>query len=123
MKNRLSDLNNHLFAQLERLSDEDLPADQIEQEIGRAKAIVGVSDQIVGAAALQFKAAEFVADYGPGVCGMLPESMSGRLIEHGKENKQPATAEEREADNRRTMREWREENEEWQRRNGEAISQ
>ena len=47
MKNRLSDLDNHLFAQIERLSDEDLTAEQIEQEVGRARAIVGVSDQII----------------------------------------------------------------------------
>ncbi len=32
MKNKLADLNNHLFAQLERLSDEDLAPEQIEQE-------------------------------------------------------------------------------------------
>lgn len=37
MKNKLTDLNDHLFAQLERLSEEDLTADQIEQECKRAE--------------------------------------------------------------------------------------
>ena len=39
MKNTLGDLNNHLFAQLERLGDEDLKDDALTEEIERAKAI------------------------------------------------------------------------------------
>ena len=31
MKNKLTDLNNHLFAQLDRLSDENLSADELAQ--------------------------------------------------------------------------------------------
>ncbi len=64
MKNRLSDLNNHLFAQLERLSDESLTADQIEQETKRGQAIVAVADQIIRNAATQISAAKLVAEYG-----------------------------------------------------------
>lgn len=63
MKNRLSDLNNHLFAQLERLSDEDLTAEQIAQEVQRADAIVNVSDQIVRNADLQLKAVTLLAQH------------------------------------------------------------
>ena len=33
MKNTLSDLNNHLFAQLERLGEEDLDEDEIKKEV------------------------------------------------------------------------------------------
>lgn len=64
MKNKLTDLNNHLFAQLERLSDEDLSAEQITQEVQRADAIVSVSDQIVRNADLQLKAVTILANHG-----------------------------------------------------------
>lgn len=72
MKNKLMDLNNHLFAQLERLSEEDLSAEQIEQECKRADAIVAVSDQIISGASTQLKAATLIATHGDRFAGMLP---------------------------------------------------
>lgn len=47
MKNTLQDLNNHLFAQLERLTDEDLTDEQLEHEIKRSKSVVSVAHTIV----------------------------------------------------------------------------
>lgn len=47
MRNKITDLNNHLFAQLERLSDEDISAEALDKEIARSKSIVQVSSQIV----------------------------------------------------------------------------
>lgn len=73
MKNKLGDLNNHLFAQLERLADESLTPEQIEQEAKRADAIVSVADRIVGNADLQLKAAKLFAEHGQGVLPMLPK--------------------------------------------------
>jgi hypothetical protein len=64
MKNKLPDLNNHLFAQLERLSDEELTAEQIEAEVKRADAIVDVSEQIIKGAELTLKAVKIIADHG-----------------------------------------------------------
>lgn len=64
MKNKLTDLNNHLFAQLERLSEEGLTAEQITQEVERAEAIVSISDQIVRNADLQLKAVTILANHG-----------------------------------------------------------
>ena len=72
MKNKLGDLNDHLFAQLERLSDENLSTEDIEREVKRADAIVAVSDQIVGNAELQLKAARLFADHGEKIVPRLP---------------------------------------------------
>lgn len=52
MKNTLGDLNNHLFAQLERLSDEDLQGEKLQEEMHRAKTITAVSAQIINNASL-----------------------------------------------------------------------
>lgn len=59
MKNTLVDLNNHLFAELERLSDEDLKGEALEEEIKRAGAVCGVSMQIIQNGALALKAEQF----------------------------------------------------------------
>lgn len=73
MKNKLIDLNDHLFAQLERLSQEGLSGEQIEQEVTRAGAIVKISDQIVSAANLKLNAVKLVATHGDRFRPMLPE--------------------------------------------------
>ena len=72
-KNRLTDLNDHLFAQLERLSDENLSADQIEQESKRGAAIVAVADQIIRNAGVQLAAAKLVSDHGLDPSPHLPD--------------------------------------------------
>lgn len=63
-KNKLSDLNDHLFAQIERLADENLSAEQIEVEAKRGAAIVAVADQIVRSAEIKIKAAKILSDHG-----------------------------------------------------------
>jgi len=59
MRNTLGDLNNHLFAQLERLSDEDLTDEELEKEIERARSVSNVSMQIINNANLILKAEKF----------------------------------------------------------------
>lgn len=80
MKNRLSDLNDHLFAQIERLSEESLSAEQIELETKRSAALVDVADQIIRNADLTFKAATFVATHGdrfrPALSGLIGKSVT-----------------------------------------------
>lgn len=72
MKNKLTDLNDHLFAQLERLSDEALTPEQIEAEAKRGEIVVAVADQIIRNAALQVAAAKLVAEHGDKVVRRLP---------------------------------------------------
>ncbi|HGS5355289.1 TPA: hypothetical protein ACMDR1_001358 [Vibrio cholerae] len=56
MKNKLSDLNNHLFAQLERLSNEDLKGDELKEEIERSKAVKAVAQEIISCGKLALEA-------------------------------------------------------------------
>jgi hypothetical protein len=83
MKNKLTDLNNHLFAQLERLSDEDLTGEQIGEEVKRADAVVAVADQIVRNADLQLKAVTILANHGARVSQhltMLEDKQAPTLV-------------------------------------------
>ena len=56
MRNTLGDLNNHLFAQMERLSNEELKGEDLREEIERAKAITDIAGQVISNAGLLLKA-------------------------------------------------------------------
>ena len=55
MKNKLSDLNNHLFEELERLNDEDLTGDALMEEIKRSEAITDIAGKIIENGSLVLK--------------------------------------------------------------------
>ncbi len=61
-RNKITDLNDHLFAQLERLNDETLKADKMEIEFQKAKAISGVAAQIIKANKLTLDAMRILKD-------------------------------------------------------------
>lgn len=79
MKNTLGDLNNHLFAQLERLGDEDLTGEALQEEMERAKSISIVSKQIIDNANVVLQAKKSINDfYGEyGIEGKLPKMLEG----------------------------------------------
>ena len=62
MKNKLVDLNNHLFAQLERLSDEETKGEELLTEIRRSQAITNVAKQIINNGSLVLHAHKAVSD-------------------------------------------------------------
>jgi hypothetical protein len=51
--NKLSDLRDHMFASLERLSDESLSEKEIQNEVDKAKAIAGIGSVIINSAKLE----------------------------------------------------------------------
>jgi len=73
MKNKLSNMTDHLFAQLERLSDDGMNPEQIETEAKRATAIVAVADRITDNARTQLAAAKLFAEHGAAVMPLLPQ--------------------------------------------------
>lgn len=74
MNNKLTDLNNFLFAQMERLDEEDIDTETLEKEIKRTKAIKEIGTAIVENARLALDAQKFIVDYGrPGQT--LPEML------------------------------------------------
>ena len=64
MKNTMSDLHDHLIAQIERLSEEDMTYDDIEREAARAKAITQVASAAVANAEAIIKAESLRLEYG-----------------------------------------------------------
>lgn len=64
MKNKLVDLNNHLFEMIERLNDENLTNEDLQKEIGRATAMSNISKQIIDNAKVELDAAKLVMEYG-----------------------------------------------------------
>lgn len=66
MKNKLIDLNNHMFMQLERLNDEALSGDKLKQEIERSKAMANVARQVIDNASLALDAHKVTSELTPG---------------------------------------------------------
>lgn len=58
-RNKLTDLNDHLFAQLERLGDEDLTKEELKIEVTRAKSISFVAKNIIENAKVVLDGAKF----------------------------------------------------------------
>lgn len=57
MKNKMTDLHNHLFEQLERLNDDELmQGETLDREIRRAKAMCDVAGQLIAGGRLMLDA-------------------------------------------------------------------
>lgn len=80
VRNKLTDLNNHLFAQLERLNDEELDSEKMELEIKKAKAISGLATEILKSSKLTLDAARMVHE---GYVNKLPDGFEDKQLTNG----------------------------------------
>lgn len=76
MKNTLGDLNNHLFAQLERLGDEELKGEALQEEMNRTKSINDVASRIIANGSLVLAAKKLMDDHENGDT-TLPKMLEG----------------------------------------------
>ncbi len=77
MKNKLVDLNNHLFCQLERLSEEETKGKELLEEIGRAKAVTEVAREIISNGKLVIEAKKVMKEYFIDDGEAMPKMLSG----------------------------------------------
>lgn len=75
MRNTLGDLNNHLFMQLERLSDEELSGEGLKEEVLRSRAITSVAKEIIANADIVLQVKKFSNEY------MAEEDDMPRMLE------------------------------------------
>lgn len=62
MKNKLSDLNNYLFEQIERLNDDNIKGEDMELQIEKSKAICNIAKMILDTADTQLNGLQYLND-------------------------------------------------------------
>lgn len=63
MENKLTDLNNILFEQIERLNEDDLHGDALKQQIKKSQAIESIAGMIIANANTVLKAEKMKMEY------------------------------------------------------------
>ena len=62
MRNTLGDLSLHLFAQLEKISSDDLKGEELKEEVARTKAISLLAKQIIDNGTLVLEAQKMMVN-------------------------------------------------------------
>ena len=76
VRNTLGDLNNFLFAQLERLDNEELEGDALLKEIARSKAISEISKNVIENANVVLQAQKHMDEF-KGTDSKMPRMLEG----------------------------------------------
>lgn len=66
MKNKISDLNNYLFEQIERLNDDNLSGDELDEQLKKSKTIIEISKVVIDSGSLALQAKKHMDAYGAG---------------------------------------------------------
>lgn len=72
MKNNLSDLNNYLFEEIERLSDDSLDELEMDRQIKRSDAVVKIAKTIINNGSLALSMKKHLDEYGSGENYVFP---------------------------------------------------
>lgn len=72
MKTTLNDLNEYLFQELDRLTNEDLSAEELDKEIKRSDALQRVAKTIIENGTLALQVKKHLDEYGAGDRVELP---------------------------------------------------
>lgn len=64
MKNKLTDLNDYLFEQLERINDDSISPEELDREIKKAQSITSIAETIIKNGELRYKAVAKALEYG-----------------------------------------------------------
>lgn len=81
MKQSLTSLNDYLFSQLERVTNDDLEGEALETEIRRSKAVSGLASQIVSATSIQLSAIRHADEMGYNVGEKAMPLLTGAVEE------------------------------------------
>ena len=84
MSHSISDVTDALFAQIQRLSKQDMTAEELEAECKRGEVMTGLGDTIIAGAHAQLKAAKLFADHGRAVLDHLPQIGKSKPREGGE---------------------------------------
>lgn len=71
-KTTLNDLNEYLFAEMDRLTNEDLSEEELDKEIKRSEALQKVAKTIIDNGSLALQAKKYLDEYGKGDNVELP---------------------------------------------------
>ncbi len=64
MKNKLTDLSDYLFEQIERINDDSLTGEKLDEQIKKTEQINALAENIIKNGELQYKVMVKAADYG-----------------------------------------------------------
>lgn len=68
----LNDLNEYLFQEMDRLTNEDLSAEELDKEIKRSDALQKIAKTVIDNGALALQAKKYLDEYGQGGKVELP---------------------------------------------------
>lgn len=76
VRNKLIDLNNHLFEEMERLNTDGISDEKLTKEIKRTNAMVDLAEQIVDNAKVILEANKFKVEYSRSSNVKVPEMLT-----------------------------------------------